>query len=82
MQNKEKARERQVTECHLYNASCIFFSKMICYQNLFQLQKPMLFICSHGYKTWHDKKWTLNPFTNAHLPDIVLVTKLKKGREI
>ena len=56
MQNKENARERQVTECHLYNASCIFFSKMICYQNLFQLQKPMLFICSHGYKTWHHKK--------------------------
>ena len=27
MQNKEKARGRQVTECHLYNASCIFFFK-------------------------------------------------------
>ena len=25
MQNKEKARGRQVTECHLYNASHIFF---------------------------------------------------------
>ena len=60
MRNKEKARGRQVTECHMYNTARNFFSKMICYQNLFQ--KPM--------------------FTHAHLPDIVLVTKLKKGREI
>ena len=57
MHNKEKARGRQVTECHLYSASRIFFfSKMICYQNLFQLQKPVLFICSYGYQTWHHKK--------------------------
>ena len=56
MHNEEKARGRQVTECHLYNASRIFFQKMICYQNLFQLQKPMLFICSYGYQTWHHKK--------------------------
>ena len=54
MRNKEKARGRQVTECHMYNTARDFFSKMICYQNLFQ--KSMLFICSYAYQTWHHKK--------------------------